>query len=424
MLGTRLRRLRLARGLTQQQLAAPRYTHAYVSSIESGRRRPSRAALEHFAAKLGVDVEELETGRPRDLPARLELRAQQALLDLSHGRLAEAERAFRAVAREARRFGLTRVQARAEEGLGLLLERQERPEEALEHFQRAEDLLRKEPPTARVDAVAGKARCFHALGDVRYEIYLLESLLDTIERQRLEDPNALARLHSALVYAYLEAGLHRKALEAAAELEALAPRVTDPLRVAQMHLHVARLLLVQGKVEDALRSLGRAEDAYRQLGLKTEAGYAHLARGYVLSREGRLAEAQAELERALATFEETRDVKDLTRTLNELARLERLQGRPDRARELLERSIALSGEGDAPISAWAHRELGLVLFDVDPAGAEKCLRHAIDLFERSEQGVEVAVTYRALGDLLRSLGSGDGACEAYRTGIMALERRL
>ena len=59
MIGTRLRRLRTARGLTQKELAAPRYTHAYVSSIESGRRRPSLEALEHFASKLGVPVEEL-----------------------------------------------------------------------------------------------------------------------------------------------------------------------------------------------------------------------------------------------------------------------------------------------------------------------------------------------------------------------------
>ncbi|MGH2817550.1 MAG: helix-turn-helix domain-containing protein, partial [Actinomycetota bacterium] len=32
-LGPRLRRLRVARGLTQQELAAPHYTHAYVSTI-------------------------------------------------------------------------------------------------------------------------------------------------------------------------------------------------------------------------------------------------------------------------------------------------------------------------------------------------------------------------------------------------------
>ncbi len=424
MIGTRLRRLRLAKGLTQRELAAPRYTHAYVSTIEAGRRRPSRQALEHFASRLGVEVDQLLTGRPPDLVAKLELRLQTARIALSDGHLDEAEEGFRAVVRDAKRYGLARIEARAEEGRGWRLERRGRPEEALEHFQRGEELLVSEPPTARVDAVAGKARCFHSLGDIRYEIHILESLLDAIQREDLRDPDALARLHAALVYAYIDAGLYAKAAESAAELERLGPKLTDPLRVAQMHLHVARMYLLQGRIDEAQRSLQRAEDGYRQLNLKTETGYAHLARGYVLSREERFEEAREQLEQALAIFEETSDAKDLTRTLNELARVERLGGHLERARELLERSISLLGDADAPILAWAHRELGFVLVEPDPPGAEKNFRIAIELYERAEQTVDIAVTYRALGDLLHGRGEAEAGCEAYRTGILELEPRL
>ena len=63
MIGTRLRQIRVARGMTQAELASPRYTHAYVSAIEAGRRQPSTKAIEHFAARLGVDPDELMTGR-------------------------------------------------------------------------------------------------------------------------------------------------------------------------------------------------------------------------------------------------------------------------------------------------------------------------------------------------------------------------
>lgn len=424
MIGTRLRRLRVAKGLTQRELAAPRYTHAYVSTIEAGRRKPSRRALEHFASRLGIDVEELETGRPADLEARLELGLNEARIALSEGRLEETEEALRQVVRRAKRYGLQKIEAKAEEARGLLLERSGKPEEGLEHYQRAEGLLEAEPPTSKVDAVSGKARSFQALGDVRYAIFVLESLLDAIEREKLHDPHALARVHASLVDAYLDAGLYERAADSAAELDRLAPKLTEPLRIAQMHLHVAHLYLAQGRVDDALRSLQRSEDAYRQLNLQTETGYAHLARGYVLSREGKLQEAREQLEGALAIFEGTADAKDLTRTLNELARVERLEGRLDRARELLERSMALLGESDTPILAWAHRELGFVLFDGDPARAEKSLRIAIELYERAEQSVDVAVTYRALGDLLRERGEPEAGCEAYRTGILALEPRL
>ncbi len=424
MIGTRLRKLRVTQGLTQREIAEPKYTHAYVSTIEAGRRQPSRQALEHFASKLGVDVEELVSGRPADLVAKLELRLQEARIAVSDGNFEAADATFRSVGREAKRFGLARLQAKVEEGRGLWLERQSQPEEALKHFQRAEEILLSEPPTARVDAVFGKARCFEDLGDVRYAIFILESLLDAIEREGLRDPDALARIHAGLVFIYIDAGLYAKAAESAAELDRIAPRLTDAARVAQMHMNVARLHLVQGRIEDAERSLARAEDTYRMLGLKTEIGGAHLARGYVLSRDGKLGEAREQLEQALAIFEETANEKDFTRALNELARVERLEGRTGRARELLERSIALLGENDTPILAWAHRELGLTIANADPDTAEKHFRIAIELYERSEQAVDIAVTYRALGDHLFARGDREAGCDAYHTGILALEPHL
>jgi len=56
-------------------------------------------------------------------------------------------------------------------------------------------------------------------------------LLDELERNKLHDPDALARIHAGLVYSYLDAGLYGKAAESAAELERLAPKLTDPLRI-------------------------------------------------------------------------------------------------------------------------------------------------------------------------------------------------
>lgn len=422
MIGTRLRRLRTSRGLTQKELGAPRYTHAYVSTIEAGRRSPSRAALEHFAEKLGVDVDELATGRPPDLAVRLRLMVEEARIEVLEGRGEQAEPNLRRVLRDAKRFELSRIEAVAEEVRGLRLERAGRPEEALGHYQRAEELLRDEAPTARADAVDGKARCFSALGDVRYAVFLLESLLDEIDRSRLRDPHALARVHAGLVYSYLDAGLLTKAAESAGELERLAPRLEDPARVAQMHMNVARLYLAEGRAADAEDSLRRAEDAYRQLGLFAESGGVHLARGFVLSREGRLGEARSELEAALEVFRRAGNDKDLTRALNELARVERLEGHLDRARTLLERSIALLGTNDAPILGWAHRELGFVLSGIAPTSAEKHLRAAIELFEQTDQPIDLAISYRGLGDMLADTGDQAGGCDAYRTGILALER--
>ncbi len=424
MIGPRLKRLRVARGLTQKELGEPRYTHAYVSTIEAGRRHPSREALEHFAAKLGVDVEELSTGRAPDLEVRLRVQLQEARVQISDGRFDEADAALRRVVRDARRYTLPRLEAKAEEVRGLWLQRSGEPEEALEHYQKAEELLREEAPTARADVVDGKATCFAALGDVRYAVFLLESLLDEIERAELRDPDALVRVHAGLVYFYLDLGLMPAAARSAAELDRLALRVADPARIAQMHMNVARQYLADGRVEDATASLQRAEDAYRQLGLLTEMGGAHLARGYVLSRQGAFADAHRELEEARDIFERTSNTKDLTRALNELARVARLDDRPADARILVERSIALLGTSDDPISAEAHLELGTVLAALGEADAEKHLRIAVELYERTELAIGLAVAYRTLGDLLRAHGDEAGGSEAYRTGILAIEPLL
>lgn len=182
-------------------------------------------------------------------------------------------------------------------------------------------------------------------------------------------------------------------------------------------MNVARLLLHRGRPDDARRSLGRAEDLFRKLDLKSETGAARLARGLVLSRQGRLTDARAELERARNLFAESRDRNDEARALNELARVERLEGRRERARALLERAIEIVEDRDAPTLAWSHRELGVVLAASDADAAEKHLRVAVDLYERTEQHAELVTAYGALAELLRARGRVDAALDVYRAAV-------
>jgi tetratricopeptide (TPR) repeat protein len=424
-LGKRLRRLRIERGLTQRELADPLYTHAYVSTIEAGRRQPSPAALDHFATKLGIAPTELLTGTPADLPARLEMRLSEARIAVSTGELEASEREFSRIRREAAAHNLNRLASRAEHGAGLCAERKGRLEDAIERYERAEALLSDEPATARVDAVVGKARCFQFLGDTRYSTYLLESLLESLQRQGLTDPGALLALHSPLVSIYFEGGLYKKAAEAAAEAMRLAPRVDEPFRLAVMSVNVARVFLQRGQVDESMASLRRAQDLFGQLTLKTELARAHLALGYVQVREEEFEEARASLEQALTIARETSNRLDEAYALQELARVERMTGRVIEGRKLIERAIELVGpDDDVAFVGACHRELGLCTVELDPPVAEKSLRSAIELFERAEVPGDIAVTYRILGDLQRTQGDAAGACDSFRTGIMALEHSL
>ncbi len=58
-IGARIRSARTRASLTQAQLAAGRYTKAYVSALENGLVKPSMAALNFFAERLEVPIERL-----------------------------------------------------------------------------------------------------------------------------------------------------------------------------------------------------------------------------------------------------------------------------------------------------------------------------------------------------------------------------
>ena len=423
-LGKRLKKMRLAAGLTQAELAAPSYTHAYVSSIEAGRRRPSPAALEHFAGRLRADVDELATGRPADLGARLAIQLQDARRKVSAGDFNGAEEEYERISKDAKRYDLQRLLAKAQVGLALCAERKGALEKAIELYERAEESLAAESPIARVEAVAGKARCLQMIGDTRYAAYLLESLLVSLEHAQLHDPNALVRIHASLVAVYFELGLYEKAGSSADLALKLASRATDPEDLANMHINAARVLLHEGRRPEAEDSLRRAEDLYRELDLLSERGSVYMAQGYIAARQGEASDAREKLQLAISFFQDYPNPVDEARATNELARLERLEGNTNVAEDLLRKSIGLLKEGDVAELGIAHRELGLCLVGSDPTAAEKSFRQAIEFFERAGEPIQLPATYRALGDMLQDRGDERGACEAYRTGIIALESNI
>ena len=424
-LGRRLRQLRQRAGLTQLELAKPRYTHAYVSTIESGRRNPSPEAIAFFAKRLGVSVEELTTGRPPDLRPGLQARLLEAKKQLFSGDVDGAGSAFAGLEREAARFALHQERALAIEGRARCSERRDDVETAIELFEAAAELHRTVSPVSGVDATCGLARCVQSAGDIRYAIHLLESLKGSLERQGLTDPSAMLRIHASLVAAYFESGLLRQAYESAETALQLVPKVEDLERVANMHLNVSWVLLHQGRPDDAQVSIHRATDLFHQLGLRTELARALLLRGIMFSRQNKTREARADITGALDTFTNAGDRINQVRASNELARLERCVGRIDHAVELLRTSIDLLKDADHPgLEGWALREMAACLIERDPREAEKRLRGAVERYSRTEEAVELAATYRMLGDLLTDQDDQGGAVEAYRAGILALEERL
>src|SRR4029078_10140493 len=77
-LGTRLRQLRVAAGLTQSDLAGDRFSKEYVSQMEAATPRPPKEPLGWIGERLGVDVSYLETGQSWDEYAEVEAAVTRA----------------------------------------------------------------------------------------------------------------------------------------------------------------------------------------------------------------------------------------------------------------------------------------------------------------------------------------------------------
>ncbi|MFE5488875.1 tetratricopeptide repeat protein [Streptomyces virginiae] len=417
-IGRRVQRMRVERGLTQKQLAHPSYTSAYVSTLESGKVRPSETALRFLAARLGTSYEELATGRPAHLATELRLALTDAQRTLATGAAEEAAVRYRRLLAEAEELGLVPEQAQARLGLGeCALEAGELPA-AIGHFEEAERLLADEPLTLRARPVRGRAVAHLLAGELRYACYLLESAIDELGASGLADPDALVLLHAAVIGPYMDMGAHARAAHSAELALALAPQVGDPALVAGMHRQVARTFLAEGRMAEADASLAKAQAIYGRLQLSTDLAHCHWMRGYVLAQNGELEPAERELRTARDMLSARRAGLYTAQVEVELADVLRRLGRQDEAAGLLAALLDLGNSHGAVHAGGAHRLLGLMAEERgESESAEEHYVQALALLERSGATGDLADLCRLLGDLLRRTGRVEAAMDAYRTGL-------
>ncbi|MGR4851221.1 tetratricopeptide repeat protein [Streptomyces sp. LARHCF252] len=418
-IGRRVQRLRVERGLTQRQLAEPVYTPAYVSTLESGRVRPSDDALRHLAERLGVAFDELATGRSARVVTELRLRLTEAQRTFAVGEAEPAAEQYAELLVDAETHGLAAEQATALLGLGECALETGELVAGRQYFERSEACLAGAPLPARVPALRGRAVAHYLAGELRYAVYLLESALDELNRGGLHDPDALLLLYASVIGPYMDMGAHARAAQAAEFALALAPQSGDPALVARMHRSVARTLVAEGRLAEADASLAKAAELYRGLQIRTELANCHWMRGYVYAQDGQLERAEGELREALGMLSAKRAALYSSQVAVELADVLHRRGKSDEAAALLHDVLDdLSSERGAVHSAAAHRLLGIIAEDARRTeDAEEHYVRALSLLERAGAAGDLADLCRLLGDLLRRTGRVEAALDAYRTGL-------
>ncbi len=333
-IGTRIRAARLAAGLTQQELAGDRYTKAYISALELGHAKPSMAALDYLAPRLGTRPDRL-VGDDTERWTRLE-----ADLHLAAGRYDQALEGFHTLA--AHEPGTTR-RGELLLGAGEAAVRLRRFEEAAGVLQEAHRLLAAGGRTADMRrAIYWQSAVHSALDDPEMARHMLLGLL-TDGKDPDDDPGFDARLRIAIAgIEYVHGSIER----ARAYLEEAADTAgtLDVRRLASYYDALAKVRSSMGDHEAAIRAGTEALTLLREVGYEIQAASMENDMAMTLCSMGALGRAEALARQSVAALERLEGWVDLGHALDTLATIRLEAGDAAEALELAERSLELEAE--------------------------------------------------------------------------------
>ncbi|HSE80331.1 MAG TPA: transcriptional regulator [Gaiellaceae bacterium] len=344
-LGERVRQLRIARGLTQTDLAGSRFSKEYVSQIERGKTRPTAETIEWLATQLEVDSTFLETGVSSSERERVES-----------------------------------VIARAEAAI-----------EASQYEEAAAELEPLNPTFANLAAPELELRALLAaawsrmyLGEIRKGIEVLDRARRIAEEPTFTDVDrANVLYHLACCRFKLNSistalALYTQALD----LVDRSPLPADRLR---SHIHEWRSRCYQRQrdwaaaQEDAERALELAE----ALNDRHTMGHVYFQYSLIAERTGNWVLARSYAEKAKAIYEDFRDQANVGKLLNEIGALNFQLGKPEEAIAYLKQSfkvlIDVGDDIDAArvINSLAQVHLGTGRIDL----AEEQSRQALEMLD-------------------------------------------
>ncbi len=407
-IGQRLRQARLAAGLTQQQLAGERYTKAYISALENGIAKPSMAALNYLAPRLGMTASSI-LADPSPAWARIE-----ADLALASGELPSALAGFQTLLEGTQERG-----ARAQLMLSIAetLCRLDRPAEAIrpategartfgdlgreadraraEYWLASAHLQQDNPDEARglMRGILERLRAGLDLGG-DFETRLLIGLgtLETYQGNHsaglayLEEARALTdsldfrrrgSFLAALAHAYRGANDLEGAIRVGLQALALLQAAESDLEVRRVENQLALTYLANGNAERALETVRRA-----RIGSRSDPALdAHFAdtEAMIQLQRGAAPEALALADEAVGLAERGANQKARLDALTTRARALSALDRHEEAASTFEQAAALA-ETAAPVSrrreifsAWADTLAALGRHDEAYALARRAL---------------------------------------------------
>lgn len=329
-----LRRLRVARGLSQRQVAGPGLSASYISRLEAGSRHPTARTVVLLAERLGCSPAELTeltalvdisprgqgtAGASGPVPAAVNVQLGQ--LALAAGAAQRAAALFTTALAQAGLDPMLRGEAAL--GVARALERQGRIAEAGLAYEKLVLAAMSDPgELASPRLVLGLCRCLYLQGELRRVVELAREALGHLRSLQATRSDIAAELTSTLAATYFELGdtgaaerLLREAVEQAGSRRARAGVLWNASRLAS---DLGRHREALDYAEEALVYFRHGDD--RRQAARLLGSY-----GYVLLRSDppRVDEAVAVLRESLAGL---READERSFVLSELSRAARYGG--------------------------------------------------------------------------------------------------
>jgi tetratricopeptide (TPR) repeat protein len=353
-IGQRLRRLRLERGLTQQQLTGSSLSSAQISRIESGKRQPSVRTIRFLAQQLQLSPEYLETGRTVTASASRELRLAEVEVRIRFGEdpsgvLSVLEDIYL----EAKQTGDTALLVRALADLGLVAASQGRYLDAASQLERAIETGEVHPAT-HSNVFAALARTYWLLDDYESYANLMETCLARLAEYPSEEMAVPRTIYmTQLSYALSCLGEFDRARELLQQVSEEEEQQADPYGRARLCWSLARLSTAEGRMPAALEYARRSIALLETSEDGVHLGRAHLLCGLIFNLDDRAEDASKHLALAEKYFGPRIDPIDLGQLRTEQAKSRAQLGDSEGAVALAEEAIRLlEGDPDYLGSAW------------------------------------------------------------------------
>lgn len=416
-LGRRLRSARLARGLTQGDVAHKIMSVAYLSRIEAGHRGPTYPLLVALAERLDVTIESLLGEPDRRVVDEIRLALDYAELSLESGQPEDAERHLTGALDQLATSRLDGMRDRARWLHARALEATNREDDAILELEELVDDERADGVT-RIRAGIALSRIYRETGDLGRAIECGQRVMTYVEEAGLDSSDEAVQLAVTLAAAHFEQGdtghavrMCRKAITRAETLGSAQARASAYWNASVMQANKGDVTAAVPLAERALALLSEGQDARNLARLRTEVGRLQLELDPPAIEDARsnLEQARAELQWSSGT------PIDRAWTLLGLARVAFLAGDPGACRELLVQ-VHATADGHAPLA-----EAEALVLEGRSLAAEGKTDLATQAYQRAVHRLSAigadqsaAQLWFDLADLLTGVGMDEAAMDAYR----------